>query len=267
MKRTSLILLAAAIIIGAIASSSYALDKGIGEEFSSLNSTARVETERAVVHAYKEIEIPDFLNTESTLTSLKNLGWLRYLARGKMDNPDRKSIFPHPETDSTAITSKMETTYAVIYGYQGAEIPSYLTANFDRIFKMVANYLNSETKKNKVVIWIMDFDTLQEGYPGQKNYPGGSPDTIAALYAPSFNYFFFTPRYMNDYYLAHELIHHFIDEYQEEVISGLPQIIVQKNASHLPPENFIKQYQEEIASELSQIIIRQNLASFAVQGV
>ena len=196
-----------------------------------------------------------FLNTESSLTSLKNLGWLRYLTNSKVDTPDRKSVFPSSKTDSTAITSKIETTYAVIYGYQGAEIPSYLTANFDRIFKMVANYLNLETKKNKVVLWIMDFDTLQESYPGQKNYPGGSPDIIAALYAPSFNYFFFTPRYMNDYYVAHELIHHFVDEYQEEVIAGLPQIIVQKNVAHLPVENFIKQHEEEIAIELSQIII------------
>jgi len=196
-----------------------------------------------------------FLNTESTLTSLKNLGWLRYLTSSKVDNPDRKSAFPSPKTDSTAITSKIEITYAVIYGYQGAEIPSHLTANFDRIFKMVANYLNLETKKNKVVIWIMDFNTLQEIYPGQKGYPGGSPDTVAALYAPSLNYFFFTPRYMNDYYVAHELIHHFIDEYKEEVIAGLPQIIVQKNVTHLPVENFIKQHEEEIAIELSQIII------------
>lgn len=217
--------------------------------------------------ADKTADTDIFLNAESSLTSLKNLGWLRYLARGKMDNPDKKSAFPSSETDSAAITSRVEITYAVIYGYQGAEIPSYLTGNFDKIFKMVANYLNLETKKNKVVIWIMDFDTLQEGYPGQKNYPGGSPNTIAALYAPSFNYFFFTPRYMNDYYLAHELIHHFIDEYKEEVIASLPQIIMQKNVSHLPPENFIKQKEEEIARELSQIIIRKNLASLALQGV
>jgi len=196
-----------------------------------------------------------FLNTESTLTSLKNLGWLRYLTSSKVDTLDGKSVFPSPKTDSTAITSKIETAYAVIYGYQGAEIPSYLTDNFDRIFKMVTNYLNLETKKNKVVVWIMDFNTLQEGYPGQKNYPGGSPDIVAAFYAPSLNYFFFTPRYMNDYYVAHELIHHFIDEYKEEVIAGLPQIIVQKNVTHLPVENFIKQHEEEIAIELSQIII------------
>lgn len=217
--------------------------------------------------ADKTGDIDIFLDTESTLTSLKNLSWLRYLTSSKVDTPDRKSVFPSPKTDSIAITSEIETTYAVIYGYQGAEIPSYLTANFDRIFKMVTDYLNLETKKNKVVLWIMDFDALQEIYPGQKGYPGGSPDTVAALYAPHFNYFFFTPRYMNDYYVAHELVHHFIDEYQEEVIAGLPQVIMQKNVSNLPPENFIKQHEEEIASELPQIIIRKNLASFALQGV
>ena len=204
---------------------------------------------------------------QSTLTSLKNLGWLTYLARGKMDNPDKKSVFPSPKTDSAAITSKMEITYAVIYGYQGAEIPSYLTANFDRIFKMVANYLNLETKKNKVVVWIMDFDTLQETYPAQKNYPGGSPNTVAALYAPHFNYFFFTSRYMNDYYVVHELIHYFFDEYQDEVISSLPQVITQRSTTDLSIGEFVSQHEEEITAELSQIIIRKNLASFALQGV
>ena len=131
MKRTSLILLAAAIIIGTIASSSYALDKGIGEEFSSVNSTA----------------------------------------------------------------------------------------------------------------------------------------TVAALYAPHFNYFFFTSRYMNDYYVVRQLIHYFFDEYQEDVVSSLPQVITQKNTTNLSPANFVSQHEEEIAIELAQIIIRKNLASFALQGV
>lgn len=63
MKRISLILLVAALIIGAIASSSYALDKGIGEEFSSVDSTARVETEHAVIYAYNEVEIPESLTS------------------------------------------------------------------------------------------------------------------------------------------------------------------------------------------------------------
>jgi len=200
MKRISLILLAAAIIIGTIASSSYALDKGIGEEFSSVNSTATVETEHAVVHAYKEVEIPQFLSSD-----------------------------------------------------------------FDRVFEMVASYFNVEANNEKMVVWAVDFDTLQEMYPGQKAYPGGSPDTVAALYAPHFNYFFFTSRYMNDYYVVHELIHYFIDEYKEDVISNLPQVISQQ--ADLAIDEFISQYEEEITVELSQIIIRKNLASFALQGV
>jgi len=202
MKRTSLILLAAAIIIGTIASSSYALDKGIGEEVSSVNSTATVETEHAVVHAYKETDIPQFLSSD-----------------------------------------------------------------FDRVFEMVASYFKVETVDEKLVVWAVDFDTLQEMYPGQKAYPGGTPNTVAALYAPHFNYFFFTPRYMNDYYVAHELIHHFVDEYQEELIAGLPQVITQKNTTNLSPANFVSQHEEEITMQLSQIIIRKNLASFALQGV
>ena len=202
MKRTSLILLAAAIIIGTIASSSYALDKGIGEEFSSANSTARVETEHAIIHAYKEVEIPDFLSSD-----------------------------------------------------------------FDRVFEMAADYFKLEVKDEKVVVWVVDFDTLQEMYPGQKGYPGGSPSTAAALYAPSFNYFFFTPRYMNDYYVAHELTHYFVDEYQDEFVAGLPQVITQRNTTDLPIQDFIDQHEEEIATELPQIIIRQSLASLALQGV
>ena len=201
MKRTSLILLVAAIIVGTIASSSYALDKGIGEEFSSVNSTARVETEHAVINAYKEVEISDFL-----------------------------------------------------------------TSDFDRVFDMVADYFNLEVKDEKLVVWVADFDVLQEMYSGQKAYPGGSPNTVAALYAPSSNSFFFTPRYMNDYYVAHELIHHFVDEYQEEVISGLPQVITQRNVTGLSLQDFIRQHEEEIAIELSQIIIRKNLASLTLQG-
>ena len=202
MKRTSLILLAAAIIIGTIASSSYALDKGIGEEFSAVNSTARVETEHAVVRAYKE-----------------------------------------------------------------ADIPQFLSSDFDRVFEMVASYFKVEAANEKMVVWAVDFDTLQEMYPGQKAYPGGSPNTVAALYAPHFNYFFFTSQYMNDYYVVHELIHYFFDEYQEDVISSLPQVITQRNITNLPIGEFASQHEEEITAELSQIIIRKSLASFALQGV
>jgi len=192
MQRISLILLVVALIIGAIVSSSYA-----GEELS----TARVETEHAVINAYDEVEIPESL-----------------------------------------------------------------TSSFDRVFEMVASYFNVAADE-KVVVQVVDFETLQEMYPGQKGYPGGSPNTVAALYAPHFNYFFFTPRYMNDYYVAHELIHYFVDEYQVEVADNLPQVITQRNTTNLPLDDFIREHEEEIATELSQIIIRQSLASLALQGV
>lgn len=165
------------------------------------------------------------------------------------------------------VTARVETKHAIIYAYKEVEIPESLTANFDRVFEMVAGYLDLEVENEKMVVWVMDFETLQEIYPGQKNYPGGSPNTVAALYAPSFNYFFFTPRYMKDYYVAHELIHHFIDEYKEEVAAGLPQVITQRNTTDLPLQDFIDQHEEEIATELPQIIIRQSLASLALQGV
>jgi hypothetical protein len=132
---------------------------------------------------------------------------------------------------------------------------------------MVASYLNIEVKNEKMVVWAMDFDTLQEMYPGQDNYPGGSPDTVAALYNPLFNYFFFTSEYLNDYYVAHELTHYFVDEYQEELIVGLPQVITQRNTTNLSLANFVSQHEEEIAIELPRIIIQKNLASFALQGV
>ncbi|MBA7676983.1 hypothetical protein ES703_85231 [subsurface metagenome] len=165
------------------------------------------------------------------------------------------------------VTARVETEHAIIYAYKEVEIPESLTANFDRVFEMVAGYLDLEVENEKMVVWVMDFDTLQEIYPGQKNYPGGSPNTVAALYAPSFNYFFFTPRYMNDYYVAHELIHHLVDEYKEQVTAHLPQVITQRNTTNLPLDDFITEHEEEIVTELSQIMIRQNLASFALQGV
>jgi len=114
MKRISLALLVAAIIIGSIVSFSYGLDKGIGEEFKEI--AARIETNHAVIYAYKEVEIPDFL-----------------------------------------------------------------TSDFDRVFEMVAGYFNLAVKNEKMVVWVVGFDTLQEMYRGQEAYPGGSPNTVAAL--------------------------------------------------------------------------------------
>ena len=234
MKRISLILLAAAIIAAVGISSSYASDQDVYQE-------------------------------SAVIKDLKNLSFLMSLARAGKATSKASSVVS--EDSQKEITARVETKHAIIYAYNSVEIPEFLTSDFDRIFGMVANYLSIEAKDEKLVIWVVDFDTLQESYPGQKGYPGGSPNTVAALYAPHFNYFFFTPRYMNDYYVAHELTHHFIDEYQEEVIASLPQVITQKNTTNLSPANFVSQHEEEIAMELPQIIIRKNLASFALQGI
>jgi len=222
MKRISLVLLVAAIIIGAIASSSYALDKGIGEE---------------------------------VLPATNDFAGLSLLL-GLTQTESEKDI-----------TARVETEHSVIYAYGEVEVPDFLASDFDRVFEMAAGYFDLEAKDEKLVVWVADFDILQKIYPGQKGYPGGSPNTVAALYAPHFNYFFFTPRYMNDYYVAHELVHHFVDEHLEEVASHLPEVITQRNTSDLPVEHFIKEHEEEIATELPQIMIRQSLASLALQGV
>ncbi len=234
MKRTSLILLAAAIIVAVGISSSYASDQDVHQDSAAIED-------------------------------LKNLSFLMSLARAGKATFKTSSVVS--EESQMEITARVETEHAIIYAYKNIEIPEFLTSDFDRIFAMVANYLSIEAKDEKMVVWVLDFDTLQENYPGQKGYPGGSPNTVAALYTPHFNYFFFTPRYMNEYYVAHELIHHFVDEYQEELIAGLPQVITQRNTTNLSLANFVSQHEEEIAVELPQIIIRKNLASFALQGV
>lgn len=240
MKRISLVLLVTALIIGAGINSSYAFDKDIHED---------------------SVAIEDLKNL-NLLMDLAQIGKASFKASSVVSEDESQK-----EIIGSRITARVETEHAIIYAYKSVEIPEFLTANFDRIFGMVVNYLNIKAKDEKMVVWVMDFDALQENYPGQKGYPGGSPDTVAALYAPHFNYFFFTPRYMNDYYVAHELIHYFVDEYQEELIAGLPQVITQRNVKDLPFEDFIRQHEEEVAMKLPRIIIQKNLASFALRGV
>lgn len=240
MKRISLVLLAAAIIIVAGINSCYAFDKDIYEDSAAIED----------------------LKNLNLLMDLAQIGKATFKASSVVSEDDSQK-----EIIGSRITARVETEHAIIYAYKNVEIPEFLISDFDRVFGMVANYLNIKAKDEKMVVWVVDFDTLQENYPGQKGYPGGSPNTVAALYAPHFNYFFFTPRYMNDYYVAHELIHHFVDEYQEELIAGLPQVITQRNTSGLSLASFVSQHEEEIAMELPQIIIRKNLASFALQGV
>ena len=65
---------------------------------------------------------------------------------------------------------------------------------------------------------------------------------------------------MNDYYVTHELLHYFIDEYEEEVAQALPEVITSQNRIGLPLRDFLKQNQEGIVINLAQIIIRKNLA-------
>jgi len=167
------------------------------------------------------------LNPESTLTFLRNLRWLRYLASGEKSTLNTK-LGPSSEKNPSAITSKTETEYAVIYGCDDTTIPSYLLTNFDRIFRMVANYFNlPETEKEKVVVWVMDYQTLQE-----MNHNTGETK-VAALYAPGFHYFFFCPEYMKEYYVAHELLHYFIDTVEENVVTELTQIIIRRELASL----------------------------------
>jgi len=157
---------------------------------------------------------------------------LRYLATADNSSSDVKVAEPPSESNLPGtITSKIETTHAVIYGYEGTKIPSYLVANFDRIFRMVANYFNLEMGKNKVVVWVMDYQTLQK--------MGLHPDQgrVAALYAPGFHYFFFCPQFMKEYYIAHELIRYFMDTKGAKVITELAQIIIRQRLA-----SFVLQY-------------------------
>lgn len=234
MRTISPILLVAALILGVGTTFSYGFDKDIYEDSAAIKD----------------------LENLGLLMSLVQAGEATFRASSVVSQDSQKEI-----------TDRVETEHAIIYAYKNVEIPEFLTANFDRIFGMVANYLNIKAKDEKMVLWVVDFDTLQESYSGQKGYPGGSPNTVAALYAPHFNYFFFTPRHMNDYYVAHELIHHFVDEYQEELIAGLPQVITQRNVADLPLQDFLGRHEEKIALELSKIIIGKSLASFALRGV
>ncbi len=167
------------------------------------------------------------------------------------------------------ITGDIETSHALIYAYDGAEVPDFLADNVDRIFQTIVDYLNLEDKDDKIVVWVMDFDTIvhipHELYsiPHEMGQEGSfySHSTFSALYAPLFNYLFFSPEHINDYYVTHELLHYFVDEYEKEVTAGLSDEIRRKYATHVLAPNFLKQKEEEIVTELAQIIVRKSLAS------
>jgi len=82
---------------------------------------------------------------------------------------------------------------------------------------MIVHCLHLEEKGAKNVVWSMDFDSLQGMPSGKEACLGGCPVVLAALYEPIFNYSYFSPRHVNNYYVTHELLHYFIDEYEEEV--------------------------------------------------
>jgi hypothetical protein len=64
--------------------------------------------------------------------------------------------------------------------------------------------------------------------------------------------------------VTHELLHYFIDEYEEQVAAGLPKIIRQKYVSDVVLQNFLKQKQERIVIEVAEIIVRKSLATFII---
>lgn len=192
----------------------------------------------------------NIMDSSSYAEHLKNLNFLRSLAGAERE---------------AQITSTAEIHKATIHGLDKIEIPQSLVTDFDRIYAMVAHYLNLKDRGEKVVDWVIDFDSLQEMPPGKEACLGGCPAVLAVLYDPLFNYLFFSPRHMNDYYVTHELLHYFIDEYEEEVIHGLPEVITRQNRTGLPLQNFLKENEEEIAINLAQIIIRKSLAGFVLQ--
>ena len=200
---------------------------------------------------------------------LDNLNLLVNLSRAGISTSKAATVDPKDYQQATMtgnITVTVETRHAIIYAYNGTEIPDFLINNFDRIFRMIVNYLNLKDRNDKIIVWVMNFETLQRIPSGPQSCFSVCPTTLGALYAPIFNYLLFTPQYMNDYYVTHELLHYFIDDYEEEVTVGLPQIIRQQNVAGLPLQNFLKQNEEEIVIELSQIIIRKSMAPSSSQS-
>lgn len=235
LKTITLILLVAVLGLGAGTDFSYGSDKGVSEHSSSGG------------------EDVGNLNSSTSLT------------------PDRKCTLKAGVVASQEaqreITVRIETDHALIYAHKELETADFLVANFDRIFEMVASYFKLEMDEGKIVAWVVDFDALQKIDIGKKNYAEGNPWIVAAVHVPYLDYFLFTSRYMNDYYLTHEVVHHFIDEYPGEVAASLPQVITRQNIVDLPLQDFLRRHQEKIVVELSRIIIYKSLAPFALRGI
>jgi len=129
------------------------------------------------------------------------------------------------------LTAEAQTKYARIYGYRGTEIPALLVSNFDKIYEKVAEFfkikITSANIHNKVTVWVVDYDTLQ------KMWTLTDPPIVAAFYDARFNCIFFTPEYMNEYYIAHEIVNYFMDEYQEKATTLLAQLILEEEKNKL----------------------------------
>ncbi len=193
---------------------------------------------------------------------LDNLNLLVNLSHAEIDTTQAATVDPrdYQEKPMTGeITDVAQRAHAVILAYDDAEIPDFLSDNFDRIFTMIVTYLNLQEVDTRPVVWVMQFDTLQQIPYGPETCFGGCPSTVGALYAPLFNYLLFSPEYMNDYYVTHELLHYFIDEYEKQVKAGLPKIIRKKYQTDVLGYDFLKHKEEEIVIDLSKIIIHEIL--------
>lgn len=201
---------------------------------------------------------------------LNNFNLLLNLSQAGISTSEAASVDLQDYQEKTltgGITSEVETDFAIIYGYGGQEIPDFLINDFDRIYMMTVDYFGIKYGDEKVVVWVMDFETLQQIPWGPKTCFRGCPTTLAALYAPFFNYFFFVPQYMKDYYIAHECLHYCIDEHEQAVVERLPEIIKQQKDQGTSLRDFLLENEERIVIELSQIIIQKYLAPYLQKGV
>ena len=204
----------------------------------------------------------NILDPSSTKKHSDNLNLLVNLSHAEIDTTQAATVDPrdyHERLMTGGITDVVRRAHAVILAYDDAEIPDFLSDNFDRIFTMIVTYLNLKEVDARPVVWVMQFDTLQQIPYGPETCFGGCPSTVGALYAPIFDYLLFSPEYMNDYYVTHELLHYFIDEYEKQVKTGLPKIIRKKYQSDVLGYNFLRNKEEEIVIDLSKIIIQESL--------
>ena len=179
------------------------------------------------------------------MKDLRDLYLLMSLTRARKSTLKARSVLS--QDSQKVITTKTEIHHAVIYAFRGTEISEFPTSNLYRILGIAASCFSLKDRGKKVVARVMDFDGLQKMSSGNKPCLGGYPATLAALHASHFNCFFFTPQYVNDYYVTREPIHSFTDDNQGEVMAGVPQAISQRNVSTLSISGLIDQNEEGIA--------------------